>query len=111
MDEKRKLKFILYAFSLLLIIGTLCYTILLDVELDLEEVLVKKESYLENKTLVEAEIPRKTGLTVLAIKKIEDEKMLFNPPIDYTFKIGDVLIILGREEQVDKLRNLGDEIK
>ncbi|WP_425330842.1 potassium transporter TrkA [Peptoniphilus vaginalis] len=37
--------------------------------------------------------------------------MLFNPPIDYTFKIGFVLIILGREEQVDKLRNLGDEIK
>lgn len=82
-----------------------------DVELDLEEVIVKKGSYLENKTLIEAEIPRKTGLTVLAIKKIEDEKMLFNPPIDYTFKIGDVLIILGREEQVDKLRNLGDEIK
>ncbi len=82
-----------------------------DVELDLEEVIVKKGSYLENKTLIEAQIPRKTGLTVLAIKKIEDEKMLFNPPIDYTFKIGDVLIILGREEQVDKLRNLGDEIK
>lgn len=82
-----------------------------DVELDLEEVIVKKGSYLENKTLIEAEIPRKTGLTVLAIKKIEDKKMLFNPPIDYTFKIGDVLIILGREEQVDKLRNLGDEIK
>lgn len=82
-----------------------------DVELYLEEVIVKKGSYLENKTLIEAEIPRKTGLTVLAIKKIEDEKILFNPPIDYTFKIGDVLIILGREEQVDKLRNLGDEIK
>lgn len=82
-----------------------------DVELDLEEVIVKKGSYLENKTLIEAEIPRKTGLTVLAIKKIEDEKMLFNPPIDYTFNIGDVLIILGREEQVDKLKNLGDEIK
>lgn len=82
-----------------------------DVELDLEEVIVKKGSYLENKTLIEAQIPRKTGLTVLAIKKIEDKKMLFNPPIDYTFKIGDVLIILGREEQVDKLRNLGDEIK
>ena len=82
-----------------------------DIELDLEEVIVKRGSYLENKTLIEAEIPRKTGLTVLAIKKIEDEKMLFNPPIDYTFKIGDVLIILGREEQIDKLKNLGDEMK
>lgn len=80
-----------------------------NVELDLEEVIVKTDSYLENKTLLEAQIPSKTGLIVLAIKKIEDGKMLFNPPIDYTFKIGDVLIVLGREEQVDKLKHLGDE--
>jgi len=47
----------------------------------------------------------------LAIKKKEDGKMLFNPPVDYTFQIGDVLIVLGREEQIDKLRHLGDEMK
>lgn len=82
-----------------------------DVELDLEEVVVMNGSYLENKNLIESQIPKKTGLIVLAIKKIEDGKMLFNPPVDYTFKIGDVLIVLGREEQVDKLRNLGDEMK
>ena len=82
-----------------------------DVELDLEEVIVNKDSYLENKNLLQAQIPKKTGLIVLAIKKIEDETMVFNPPVDYTFKIGDVLIVLGREEQVDKLRHLGDEIK
>ncbi len=33
MDEKRKLKFILYAFSLLLILGTVGYWILLDVDI------------------------------------------------------------------------------
>ena len=80
-----------------------------DIELDLEEVIVKKGSYLEDKNLLEAQIPNKTGLVVLAIKKIEDGKFLFNPPVSYTFKIGDVLIVLGKEEQVDKLRNLGDE--
>ena len=48
---------------------------------------------------------------VLAIKQKEDGKLLFNPPVDYTFQIGDVLIVLGRGEQVDKLRHLGDEIK
>ncbi len=53
-----------------------------DVELDLEEVIVKTDSYLENKTLLEAQIPSKTGL-----------------------------IVLGREDQVNKLRNLGDERK
>lgn len=82
-----------------------------DVELDLEEVVVKKDSYLENKNLIQAQIPKKTGLIVLAIKKIENGKMIFNPPVDYQFKIGDILIVLGKEEQVDKLRHLGDEIK
>ncbi|MDU7479389.1 MAG: potassium channel protein [Finegoldia magna] len=73
-----------------------------DVELDLEEVVVKSGSYLENKNLIEAQIPNKTGLIVLAIKTIEDNKMIFNPPVNYTFRIGDVLIVLGREDQVDK---------
>lgn len=82
-----------------------------DVELDLEEVIIKKDSYLENKTILQAQIPQKTGLIVLAIKKFEDKEMIFNPPVDYTFKIGDVLIVLGREEQVDKLKYLGDELK
>lgn len=81
-----------------------------DVELDLEEVTVMKGSYLEGKTLAEAEIQDKTGLLVLAIKKVQDEHPLFNPPMDYSFEIGDVLIVLGREEQVEKLRHLGDEI-
>lgn len=80
-----------------------------DVEMDLEEVIVKKGSYLENKDLIAAQIPNKTGLIVLAIKRNKDKKMLFNPPGNYTFETNDVLIVLGREEQVEKLRNLGDE--
>lgn len=47
---------------------------------------------------------------VVAIKKVENDELLFNPNIHYTFQKGDILIVLGREEQVDKLRNLGDEI-
>lgn len=82
-----------------------------DVELDLEEVIVKSGSYLEGKNLIEAQIPNKTGLIVLGIKKFENNKMIFNPPGSFTFKIGDVLIVLGREDQIDKLRNLGDESK
>lgn len=80
-------------------------------ELDLEEVIVKDGSYLENKNLLEAQIPNKTGLVVLAIRKKEDGQFLFNPPVRYTFQLGDVLIVLGREEQVDKLKSLGDEME
>lgn len=82
-----------------------------DVEMDLEEVIVKKGSYLEKKDLIAAQIPNKTGLIVLAIKRNKDKKMLFNPPGNYIFETSDVLIVLGREEQVEKLRNLGDESK
>ena len=60
-----------------------------DVELDLEEVTVFKDSYLENKNLMEAEIPKKTGLIVIAIKKIEDQKLLFNPCLLYTSDAAD----------------------
>lgn len=81
-----------------------------DVELDLEEVTVIKGSYLEGKTLAEAEIQDKNGLLVLAIKKAIDENPILNTSMDYSFEIGDVLIVLGREEQVEKLRHLGDEI-
>lgn len=82
-----------------------------DVELDLEEVIIKSGSYLENISLLDAQIPNKTGLIVLAIKKHEDKQMIFNPPIDYTFKTGDVLIVLGKEDQVKKLRDLSDGVK
>ena len=82
-----------------------------DVELDLEEVIIKSGSYLENISLLDAQIPNKTGLIVLAIKKYEDKQMIFNPPIDYTFKTGDVLIVLGKEDQVKKLRDLSDGVK
>ncbi len=78
------------------------------VELDLEEVTVMPHSYLENKLLSEAKISQKTGLSVLAIKQNKDDELLFNPPADHRFSIGEVLIVLGREEQVEKLRGLGD---
>lgn len=82
-----------------------------DVEMDLEEVIVNKGSYLEKKDLIAAQIPNKTGLIVLAINRNKDKKMLFNPPGNYIFETNDVLIVLGREDQVEKLRHLGDENK
>lgn len=53
----------------------------------------------------------KIGLILLAIKKIDDETMIFNPSVDYKLKIGEFLIILETQEQVDKLRHLCDKIK
>lgn len=77
-----------------------------DVTLDLEEVMVGENSYLDKKSLLEAEIPSKTGLIVLAIKQGENHQMVFNPSIDYIFKASDILIVMGKKEKVKKLRQL-----
>lgn len=53
----------------------------------------------------------KIGLILLTIKKIDDETMIFNPSVDYKLKIGEFLIILKIQEQVDKLRHLCDKIR
>ncbi len=73
MDERRKLKFILYAFLLLMAIVIVGYVL----------------------------------FTVVAM--FVEGKILFNPPVDYPFQLGDVLIVLGREDQINKLRNIGDD--
>lgn len=80
-----------------------------NIELDLEEVKIFASSDLENRTLMEAQIPKKTGLIVLAIKKLNSNNITFNPTPDTTFLAGDVLLVLGAEEKVEKLRLLANK--
>lgn len=78
-----------------------------NVPLDLEEVEVPKGSGMIHKMLQEVEIPKKTGLIVLAIKGKDPTQMLnLNPSGRYTIQEGDTLVVLGREEQVDRLIEL-----
>ncbi|MDO5713276.1 MAG: NAD-binding protein [Tissierellia bacterium] len=77
-----------------------------NVALDLEEVEVPQYSHMIEKKLRDVEIPKKTGLIVLAVKEEYSDTMNFNPSGDYTIKEGDVLIVLGTEEQVDILLQL-----
>ena len=79
-----------------------------DIILDLENVIVKKDSTIKNKTLREAKIPEKTGLIVLAIRKKENDKWIFNPSGEECLLLGDAMVVLGRQDQVDKLRMLSN---
>lgn len=81
-----------------------------EVILDLEDVVISKDSTLINSTLIEAKIPEKTGLIVLAIKTKDDEKLAFNPNSTYILKEGDSMIVLGREEQVNDLRKIANDV-
>lgn len=76
-----------------------------DLEVDLEQVILSKDSPLLGQTLAMARIPDKTGLIVLAIRR-HDGEYVFNPSGDLCFELGDVLVTLGPEDRVNKLREL-----
>lgn len=77
-----------------------------DRVLDLEDVIVEKNSSIDGKKLMDVKIPEKTGLIVLAIRKQADQRWIFNPSSNEILKSGDTMVVLGTEEQVKKLRTL-----
>ncbi len=77
-----------------------------DYQLDVEEVLIEANSELDDKTLSQAEIPRKTGLKVLAIKGHDNAKMQLNPSGHNHLRAGDIMIVIGARDQIVKLRQL-----
>ncbi len=76
-----------------------------DLELRLEEVTVPPNTSFEGKTLREIEIPQRTGLIVIAIKQVVDgqARFNFNPRSGTKIGHGDVLIVLGNRDKVERL--------
>ena len=58
----------------------------------------------EGKTLAQADIRRKHNLQVVAIKSTIEDKLYMPPPSDYVLKTDDILIIVGRNEDIKKLQ-------
>jgi voltage-gated potassium channel len=75
-------------------------------ELVLEEYRVQAQSDLNGKTVAEAEVRKRTGANVLAIRRHDREAIVTNPPADMRFEPGDVLIALGTVAQLDTLSRL-----
>lgn len=76
--------------------------------LRLEEVTVPTGAELADHSLAEARIPQKTGLIVIALRHEDDGEgeLVYNPGPEERIRPGDVLIVLGRSEQVDRLRDV-----
>ena len=74
--------------------------------LRMEETIIPENSRLAGQTLMEAQIPRKTGLIVIAVRKDHGIKtdFVFNPVADTRLDVGDHVIVLGTPEQIDELR-------
>lgn len=75
-----------------------------DEVLRIEEAAIHKNSKFENMTIKEADLPKKIGLLVIAIKHGETGKFIYNPPSDLVLKENDTLIVLGGVDQIEKLR-------
>lgn len=72
---------------------------------DLEEITIEAESPLNESSLANARIPEQTGLIVIAVKRLDGD-IEFNPGPQYILSESESLIVMGREEQVEKLRTL-----
>ncbi|MHB1151057.1 MAG: potassium channel family protein [Eubacteriales bacterium] len=81
-----------------------------DVDLDLEEVILFPGSNCIGKSLREAQIPNKTGLVILALRKKGSDQMIFNPGAEVILDSGDTMIALGTSEQVMKLKAIAKDI-
>ncbi len=58
-----------------------------------------------NKTLLDLDLRRKTGCTIIGFKTTENEYII-NPEADTTLEVDTNLIVIGRPEQIKKLHSL-----
>jgi voltage-gated potassium channel len=74
-------------------------------ELQIEEAEVRSGSPLVGQSLKASTVRSELGIIVVAVKK-PDGRMLFNPMPETVFEAGDVLIVLGHRQQLDRLEAL-----
>jgi len=74
--------------------------------LRMEEIDIPKDSPFVKKSLKEVQIPQRTGLIVLAVKRGSDSQWQFNPSSNYILSENDRIIILGEPEKIDKLQEI-----
>ncbi len=75
------------------------------IELRLEQATIPAGSHLVGLTLAETKIPQRTRLVVLALRRLgQTGPPIYNPGPETRLEAGDVMIVLGRSEQVQQLR-------
>jgi len=77
-----------------------------ELALRMEQVGVLSGSVIEGQTLGEAQLPKETGLIVIAVGKHGDHgvEFVFNPSASTRIDAGDELVVLGRSDQIDTLK-------
>jgi len=74
-----------------------------NLELQIEEICIHSSSNLVNQTLMSSDIRKELGIIIVAIKKQDSDKMLFNPSSESLLEDGDTLITLGDPTAIENL--------
>ncbi len=74
-----------------------------DYNLQIEELAVSETAHLQGKTLMDSNIRKSFDIIVIGIKR-GSEKMLFNPKPDTVILGKDILIVLGKRQQIAELK-------
>jgi voltage-gated potassium channel len=74
-----------------------------NLELQIEEIRINPGSNLVNQTLMSSDIRKQLGIIIVAIKKRNHDRMLFNPSSEALMEEGDVLITLGEPNSIQRL--------
>lgn len=69
-----------------------------------EEVVIEEGSPLANKTLAESNFRQQFDTIVIAIVNEETNEIQYNPAADTRLQVNDVLIVLGNEKMIERLR-------
>jgi voltage-gated potassium channel len=72
-------------------------------ELNIEEITVGEDSHLNNLTLVESGIRQEMDIIIIGIEQ-KDLTMVFNPSSQTKIVAGDILIAMGRNRDLERLR-------
>ena len=79
------------------------------IELRLEQATLPASSHLVGQTLSDARIPQRTGLIVLGLRRASSAgPPLYNPGPETRLEAGDVMIVMGEPERVQKLRDYAE---
>jgi voltage-gated potassium channel len=73
----------------------------MNVEVD--ELALPQACPLLGKSVAETEARRKHGLLVVAVKRA-DGNMVFNPDAEFRFAAGDIVIVMGPPESIERFR-------
>jgi voltage-gated potassium channel len=71
----------------------------------MEQIYVSPNSKFTSRRLTEVQSQRDLGIIVLALRK-SDGQMIFNPPSETTIASGDYLIVLGEQQNLERLERM-----